>query len=179
MICWRRTGVRLLALASLAVVLGAPATSGAATTPLLGGCPVMTYERPFTSWLDLGNYVLMPNGGLESGNAGWRVSGGATAVAGNESFSVHGTGDVMSLSLPAGSSATTGGLCTGLTSPTLRFFARNSGSLLSTLKVEALYTDLLGQPRALAVRHLDQAGRAPARRSPRRWLSPSPDFVPL
>jgi hypothetical protein len=29
--------------------------------------------------------------------------------------------------------------------------ARNSGSLLSTLKVEVLYTDLFGQPRALTV----------------------------
>ena len=150
MICWRRGGVRLLALAAVVGVLVAPATS-TATTTLLGECPPTTYERPFMRWLDVGNYVLMPNGGLESGSAGWRLTGGAGTAGGNESYYVHGTGDSTSLSLPSGSSATTSGLCTTATSPTLRFFARNSGFLLSTLKVEVLYTDLLGKPRALTV----------------------------
>ena len=148
---WRRRGVRFAALTALAVVLAVPATSTAATLPPLGGCPATTYEQPFLRWLDVGNYVLMPNGALEAGTTGWRLTGGAAVVAGNETYYIHGAGDSKSLSLPAGSSATTGTLCTGATSPTLRFVARNSGSLLSTLKVEVLFTDLLGQPRALTV----------------------------
>jgi hypothetical protein len=151
MIWRRRPGARLTALAALVVVLAVPATSSAATLALIGGCPAMTAERPFLRWLDVGNYVLMPNGALEAGTTGWRLTGGAALAAGNETFYVHGTGDSSSLSLPSGSSATTSTLCTTATSPTLRFVARNSGSLLSTLKVEVLYTDLLGQPRALTV----------------------------
>ena len=148
---WRRRGARLTALAGLVVVLAVPATSSAATLPLLGGCPATTYEQPFLRWLDIGNYVLMPNGALEAGTTGWRLTGGAALESGNETFYVHGAGDSHSLSLPSGSSATTATLCTSATSPTLRFVARNSGSLLSTLKVEVLYTDLFGQPRALPV----------------------------
>jgi hypothetical protein len=148
---WRRTGSCLTALAALAVVLAVPATSSAATLPLLGGCPATTYEQPFLRWLDVGNYVLMPNGALEAGTTGWRLTGGAALAAGNETYYVHGAGDSTSLSLPSGSSATTSTLCTGATSPTLRFMARNSGSLLSTLKVEVLYTNLFGQPQALTV----------------------------
>jgi hypothetical protein len=148
---WSQRGARLAALAALAVVLAVPATSSAATLPLLDGCPATTYEQPFLRWLDIGNYALMPNGALEAGTTGWRLTGGATLASGNETFYVHGAGDSSSLSLPSGSSATTSTLCTGATSPTLRFLARNSGSLLSTLKVEVLYTDMFGQQRALTV----------------------------
>jgi hypothetical protein len=42
-------------------------------------------------------------------------------------------------------------MCVGTLSPTLRLFARNSGSLLSTLKVEVLYPGLFGQTQALTV----------------------------
>ena len=151
---WRRRGARLTALAAMVVMLAVPATGSAATLPLLGGCPATTFEQPFLRWLDIGNYVLMPNGALEDGTTGWRLTGGAALASGNETYYVHGAGDSTSLSLPSGSSATTGNLCTGATSPTLRFMARNSGSLLSTLKVEVLYTDIFGQPRALTVGRL-------------------------
>jgi hypothetical protein len=111
----------------------------------------MSYEQPFVRWLDVFSYAQMPNGGLEEGSSGWKLTGGANVVAGNESFYVHSSDDSRSLSLPSGSSATTSTVCTSATSPTLRFFARNTGSLLSTLKVDALYTDASGQPRSLTV----------------------------
>ena len=144
-----RVGARLLALAALAAALAAPA-SAAATEGLLGECP-STYEQPFAPWLDFASYVLVPNGDVESGRAGWSLAGGASVVPENESFYVHDAGDGKSLSLPTGSSATTDGMCVGATSPDLRFFARSSGSPLSTLKVEVLYTDPLGRSRALTV----------------------------
>ena len=139
----------LVTVAALAIALAAPA--GAATEGVVGVCPPSAYEQPFAPWLDFASYVLAPNGGLESGAAGWSLDGGAAVVAGNESFYVRGADDTSSLSLPAGSTATTSSMCVDATSPDLRFFVRNSGSLLSTLKVEALYTDALGQPRALPV----------------------------
>src|ERR1043166_10039876 len=108
---WTRRGARLTVLAALAVVLTVPATSSATTLPLLGGCAAATYEQPFLRWLDVGTYVLMPNGGLEAGTTGWRLTGGAALAAGNETYYVHGAGDTSSLSLPSGSSATTSTLC--------------------------------------------------------------------
>jgi hypothetical protein len=95
--------------------------------------------------------ALAPNGDVESGAAGWSLDGGAAVVAGNESFYVRDAHDTRSLSLPAGSTATTSGMCVDAASPDLRFFVRNTGSLLSTLKVEVLYTDALEQSRALTV----------------------------
>jgi hypothetical protein len=141
---------RLLGIVVLAVALAAPASS-AATAGLVAACPSDTYERPFAPWLDFASYVLAPNGGLESGTAGWRLDGGATVAAENEAFYVHDGRDTRSLSIPAGASATTSSMCVGATSPTLRFFARNAGSLLSTLKVEVVYSDALGQSHALTV----------------------------
>jgi hypothetical protein len=149
MLSRRTVGAWLVAVAACASALAAPASG--ATESVLGGCPPSAYEQPFTPWLDFASYVLAPNGDLESGAAGWSLDGGAAVVAGNESFYVHGARDARSLSLPSGSAATTSSMCVDATSPDLRFFARNSGSLLSTLKVEVLYTDLLGQPRALTV----------------------------
>jgi hypothetical protein len=147
---WRGiVGARVLAVALLAIALAAPAS--AAAEGVVGVCPPATYEQPFTPWLDFASYVLAPNGGLESGPAGWSLDGGAAVVAENESFSVRDARDTSSLSLPSGSTATTSSMCVDVTSPDLRFFVRNSGSLLSTLKIEALYTDALGQPRALPV----------------------------
>ena len=142
-------GVRGLAVAALALALAAPARS--ATDGVVGACSSSAYEQPFATWLDFASYVLVPNGGLEAGASGWSLEGGAAVATENESFYVHGARDTKSLSLPSGSSATTSSMCVDATSPDLRFFVRNSGSLLSTLKVEVLYTDALGQPRALPV----------------------------
>jgi hypothetical protein len=145
----RTVGAHVFAVAVLAISLAAPARAG--TEVAVASCASATYEQPFAPWLDFASYVLAPNGGLESGAAGWSLDGGAAVVAGNESFYVGGARDTRSLSLPSGSSATTSDMCVDATSPDLRFFARNSGSLLSTLKVEVLYTDTLGRSRALTV----------------------------
>jgi hypothetical protein len=144
-------GVRVLVVAALAVALAAPA-GAAGTDGLTDSCPSTMYEQPFAPWLDFARYVLAPNGGLEFGAAEWSLAGGATVTRENESFYVHGGRDSRSLSLSSGASATTSSMCVDATSPDLRFFVRrSSGSLLSTLKVEVLYTDVLGQPRALTV----------------------------
>src|SRR5215207_5425482 len=68
----------------------------------------------------------------------------AAAVGGSEPYRVHDPEDALSLSLPSGSSATTPSMCIGLDAPTARFFAVNTGSVLSTLKVEVIHRNLLG-----------------------------------
>ena len=132
----------VLSLAAFAVSLGVSQPAQAF------GCPDRALSRPFLRWLDVAHYTLAPNGGLESGSAAWSLNR-ARVVSGNEPFYVRAKTDRYSLSLPSGSSARTGTTCVTLIDPpTVRFFARNTGSVLSTLKVEALYKDILGTQRA-------------------------------
>jgi hypothetical protein len=118
--------------------LAAPAQAGAfgdSAAP----CEGRTVEQPFKRWLDPMRYVLAPNGDLESGATGWKLTGGARVVEGNETFYVGGARDSHSLYLPAGSSATTRPMCVQLLHPTVRYFAKNRAMpVLSTLRVEAL-----------------------------------------
>jgi hypothetical protein len=143
----RRFAVLSVAMLALA---GASQTSGASAGASTG-CDDRALERPFLPWLDLVSYTLAPNGGLEAGSSAWMLSGGANVVRGNETFLAHAKGDDFSLSLPSGSSATTGTTCVELLDPTMRFFVMNSGSPLSLLKVEVLYVDASGTPRTLPV----------------------------
>lgn len=148
---YRRSGAGLLAGLALMItlVVAAPAQAG----PLVASapdCDDATLERPFLPWVDPFRYELAPDGTLEGGGAGWSLAG-ATVVKGNEPWYVHGLGESYSLRLPAGAAATTPPVCVGLEYPTLRFFARNAGSRLSTLKVEVLFEDAGGRVRSLPV----------------------------
>jgi hypothetical protein len=115
----------------------APGIASAATGSLLSPCDGQQGSHPFAQFLDPMNYVLAPNGDLEAGAAGWTLKG-ASVVAGNQPYQASGT---HALALPGGSSATSAPMCVGITHPTVRFFAVNKGFLLSTLKVDAVYTD--------------------------------------
>jgi hypothetical protein len=131
------TGLIALVLATLTV---APATSA----PAARTCEARDVAQPFVPWLDPLHYFLLPGGDFES-TSGWTFGGGAKIAAGNETFYVHGSGDRKSLSLPSGAWARTSPTCVDADEPTMRFFARNSGSVLSTLVVEApIRTTLLG-----------------------------------
>jgi hypothetical protein len=133
--------VGLAVCASLA--LAAPAHAGSFGDSATS-CDGRRVEQPFLRWLDPMRYVLAPNGGLERGAADWKLAGGATVVAGNETFYVRGAGDSRSLYLPAGSSATTRPMCVQLLHPTIRYFAKNRGTVaLSSLRVDALIEDPL------------------------------------
>jgi len=134
--------------AVLTVVLLALSAGTVRTAHASTGCPAYSLGQPFLPWLDVMSYTQSPNGGLETGSTSWSLSGGAGVVAGNEPFFVGGVGDSHSLSLPAGSSATTATTCVTTLDATMRMFVANTGSLLSTLKVEVLYTDTSGKPRA-------------------------------
>jgi hypothetical protein len=124
----------------LAVLTIAPATAGLAART----CEARAVSQPFLPWLDPLRYFLLPGGDFES-SSGWTLGGGAKVVAGNETFYVRSSADRKSLSLPSGGWARTAATCVDSDEPTIRFFARNSGSPLSTLVVEArIQTTLLG-----------------------------------
>lgn len=128
----------------------AVAASCALTTPAHAGiltktatdCQDSALTQPFKQWGDTSNYKLV--GSFEDGADGWKLSGGARVVAGNESHDVNGANDSQSLLLPAGSSATTPPVCVGLAEPTLRFFTRKNSGLLSTMVVTVSVQTSLG-----------------------------------
>jgi hypothetical protein len=131
--------------AAFALVIGLATTAAApAGAALVNGCPEESMSRPFLRWLDPIQYTLAPNGGFESGSAGWRLTGGATVVSGNESFNLSGPGS-HSLYLPGGSSATSPAMCVETLDVFARYVAKNRGLIaLSSLKVDAIVKDSAG-----------------------------------
>jgi hypothetical protein len=143
-------GAVVLFAMSLAAV---PAAQAGPLVAAAADCPEAEPEHPFLRWADPATYVLVPNGIAETGRS-WDLKGGAQRRGGNETFFVHGAGESYSLSLPAGSSATSAPICAGLEEPTLRFFARNEGFLGSPLLVEVLYEDAIGAVHSLSIGRL-------------------------
>jgi hypothetical protein len=113
-------------------------------------CDYRGAEQVFKPWGDNHFYVLAPDGGFEAGGSGWSLSGGATTVAGNESFYLNDSADQRALSLPAGSSAVSPPICMSLDTPIFRLLARNTGDPSAGLRVEASYK-LLGLVRTKTV----------------------------
>lgn len=103
----------LLLMAGLLAIIALPGPVQAST-----GCDEQPLSRPFLPWLDLAWYTPVSDD--------WTVEGGAAA-------------DGSRVSLPAGSSATSGPLCVSLAHPTVRFFARNTGSRTSLLAVSVVF----------------------------------------
>jgi hypothetical protein len=132
--------VKRLLTIPIAAALAATALAGtAAAQPSALSCSGQSLVQPFLPWLDPAHYVLLPNGALES-SSGWKLRNGAKLTAGNEPFHVNTAKDATSLTLPAGSSAISPPMCVTLLHPDLRFFAVNTGSLLSPLEVDVITT---------------------------------------
>jgi len=144
------TTLRRLALLALALcaLLATTASRADAGDGSLLGCGYAA-SNPFLRFLDPLPYTLAPDGGFESGAAGWKLSGGAKVVSGNEPFALSGPG-TKSLQLPAGSSATSPPMCVGLLLPIVRFVYQG-GSLLSSLKVEAVWTNTSGSQSSIVL----------------------------
>lgn len=126
-----------------AMALMAPAANAGPLVASAPACSDFEMSQTFLPWLDPAYYILNPGGDFENGAAGWSLNG-AKVVKGNESYYVGGSGDSRSLSVPRGSSPVSSTVCVGLDHPTVRLFARNTGSLLSTLTVYVHFEDALG-----------------------------------
>jgi hypothetical protein len=113
---------------TIALAVGAaPASAG------LGlACPSPT-STPFLPWKDYASYAFSPDGGFEGGGSGWTLSGGARVVSGNELFFVHSKTDKLSLSLPAGATATSPGMCISLFSGKMIIYRGLLSSVLGIL----------------------------------------------
>lgn len=104
--------------ACLALALAAPAAQ-ACTGPV---------SRPFVPWLDPAFYERAPGGDFEAGAACWALDG-AALTSGGQPWG----GGQQSLSVPAGSSATSAPVCVTVAHPTIRFFARGQGVMTVTV----------------------------------------------
>lgn len=155
----RRAGLAIAITSLLAV----PAAMAASSTLWAGmatnmptACDSQVLVQPFTANNDSGSYVFAPNGGFESGKTGWALTGSPNVVSGNSSFYVHGTADSKSLSIPAGSSATSPAICFGKLYPWSRLFV--NGPSGSSLRVDLRYIDSSGALRTLTLATLSGAG---------------------
>ena len=136
-----------VAAATATVAVGglvAPAANAGTLSLAPANCGPAPTSQPFRAFGDILSYTPVPGGSFEAGAPSWTLTGAAAVKPGNETFYVNAKTDSRSLSLPAGSSATSPSVCTGIDRPTIRFFARNTGSLLASLRVEALYPGLAG-----------------------------------
>ena len=138
------------AIGAIAVLIALSGAGQAISAAPAQACDYRGAEQVFKPWGDNHHYVLAPDGGFEAGGAGWALTGGATTVAGNESFYLNDPADQRSLSLPAGSSAVSPPICMSLDTPIFRLFARNTGDPSAGLRVEATYK-LLGLVRTKTV----------------------------
>jgi hypothetical protein len=125
--------VKALACAAVVTAAGLASASPASAGLLVKSarsCAANALSQPFAQFGDSAWYTDVPGGSFESGSPAWTLGGNAKVVSGNESYYIHSRSDSRSLSLPAGSVATSPAMCVGLGDPTLRYMAKQSGSLL-------------------------------------------------
>jgi hypothetical protein len=133
-----------IALASIATSLSLTPAANAGALVDSVTCNAMSVGQVFLPWADVAQYQQAPGGTAES-LSGWATTGDVSVANGNEPWNVAGTGSNSIRLGSGGSTATTASMCVGVEHPTLRFFARSSSaSLFSSLRVEVLFEDLVG-----------------------------------
>ena len=145
-----RTATAAVVSAFAMVTTMASSADASVLSVLPSSCGKQPESQPFLPWQDGAQYTPAPGGSFEAGSSAWDLAGGASVAAGNESYNVSGEG-ARSLSLPAGSSATSPVACTSIYHPTVRFFVRNTRSSASRLTVQALYPGLLGRTQVATI----------------------------
>jgi hypothetical protein len=138
----RLAGVLGTASAFSALTLAASPVAAQADLLSVNACDNSALSQPFTQWLDPNSYKLAPGGDFEGGPS-WSLRGGAAVGSGSESFAVTGSAGSSSLSLPAGSSATSPPTCVNAAYPSFRLFAR-SDDPGATVAVSVVYNTGLG-----------------------------------
>jgi hypothetical protein len=103
-------------------------------------CGERSIEHPFTQWEDVADYFLVTQGDVSGSASEWDLFNGGEVVADNNPFSLH-TDETASLALTAGETVTAPLVCVGTDTPTMRFFAKNTGAETGTLRVSVTYED--------------------------------------
>jgi hypothetical protein len=159
---------RRIAASSAAAVAAALAPAGTADAATASCTNDPTLRQVFAPWGDTDWYFLAPDGSVEGGAIGWRLSGGAAVVPETDPFNLSGNGDRRSLSLPRGAQARSAPFCIRTDTRTVRWVQR--GAPAGTLMIE--------------VEHLDESATTPGRtleviRGRGKW-QPSPEVtIPL
>ena len=154
---------RYAAVLAAAACFAAPAAAQAASEPT-------ATVKAFQAFGDSSDYFLAPNGGLESGSAGWQLTN-ASVVSGNESYFVNAKSDTRSLSIAPGGRAVTSAICVDTTRTGFRFFAKQAVSATGpNLKVSILWVGPDGVTRNLSVDKL--AGTNYRSWTPSRFWAP-------
>ncbi len=128
---------------TLAAALLASGAVAAAPVAANAACIPAPTTKAFAKIGDSADYSPAPDGGFEQGAAGWKLTGGAKVVSGNETLGLL-TGSILSgnrsLSLPVGSTATSPEFCVDETHPYFRFMAKAT-SAMSGYKAVVIYRD--------------------------------------
>jgi hypothetical protein len=156
----------------VALIVGSGLLAAAAPAAMAYGTPLSCTGRSeakvFAPWGDTSNYFRVSNGGFEANGTDWALSGGATVVAGNESYKVAGTGDVKSLKIPAGAQAESRTLCVSMGEDSIRLFVNNPGVTGAILHVDAIVrnptTGQMGYAAFDVIGNASPAGWAPTMR---------------
>jgi hypothetical protein len=149
---WRARTIALCALVAAAFV-ALSVTARPADAALGIACPNPT-EQIFKAWGDWAHYAYVPNGGFESGSAGWKFSGPAAIVPGNETFYVNDASDRYSLAIAPGTTVTSPPICISLLNSKMRFFVANNGDPNARLKVQVVYNGGVGSLLSLVTKLL-------------------------
>ena len=118
----------------------------AATGVANASCPARDASQPFSQFGDSAFYTLVPDGGFESGGAGWSLNGNSIASE-NEKYYVHAAADALSLQIKTNTSVVSPSFCVDQDMPSLRLFAKKVNKTKGGLKVELLYTNAAGTPK--------------------------------
>ena len=127
----------LLTLASMVplAVIGSSATAQAAIVDT-SLCNVAPLSQPFAPWGDTSFYALAPGGDFESNT--WNLSGEAQIIGGSDPSRATGSLGARSLSVPAGSSATSPLTCVNASYPTLRMFVGGTGLAMVSIVYDGI-----------------------------------------
>jgi hypothetical protein len=121
---------------SAVAILMVPAAAQAA-------CPTTQTTKAFQAFGDSANYSLAPSGAFEAGSTGWAL-GGASVIAGSESYKVHGSADSRSMEVTATGTAVSPVICVDVTRPSFRFFAKRTSGTWGNLAARLRWKDSSG-----------------------------------
>jgi hypothetical protein len=135
---------RILTVTALTIGLSAVAAPSASAGLLVKSapnCSGQVLSQPFTAFGDSASYTLVGGGSFSGAAPGWQLSK-AKVVSGNSPYGSRGG----ALQISPGGVATSPTVCVGLSHPTMRFYVKSSGGLLSlsTMTVEVLAETSVG-----------------------------------